>query len=152
MKKVAGNDFDLQVRSSELDSYQHVNNAAYLEWFEDARERFLRTRGLDYAWFPAELGLFIVVVNIDCDFLSAAKSGEHVQVSTRLAKTGRTSIVFRHVSRRAGDRRIRARARVVMCFADPDDRPVPIPEAFLERFAVSPEGDAWTDEEGGERT
>lgn len=135
------------VRSYELDSYKHVNNGSYLAWYEDGRERFLRTEGRDYSYFPDKLGLYILVVNINCDFLNAAVSGDVVEVTTRLASTGRSSVVFRQSIRRASDGLLCSRARVVMVFADGKNNSAPIPDDFLVSHAVNENGDEWTDEE-----
>ncbi len=139
------------VRSYELDPYRHVNNGAYINWFENGRELFLRAEGRDYYYYPEELDAWFVVVNIQCDFLSAALAGEALEITTRLARLGRSSVQFRQCVRRAGDGVVRARARVVMCFANSQDESIPIPEDFRLRYTCSPEGDAWTKAEGGER-
>ncbi len=139
------------VRSYELDPYKHVNNGAYVNWFENGRELFLRAEDRDYYFYPAAEDAWFVVVNINCDFTSAALAGEQVEVSTRLAKIGRSSVVFRQTIRRAEDGLLRARARVVMCFADSHDQAKPVPEDFRSRYSPAPEGDRWTAEEGGER-
>lgn len=40
--------FNIEVRTYELDSYNHVNNAVYLQYFEYARMKFLEKIGFDY--------------------------------------------------------------------------------------------------------
>ncbi len=141
----------LQVRSYELDSYAHVNNGAYLAWFEDGRERFLREEGRDYSYFLRELKTWILVVNIQCDYLASALSGDSLEISTRLAKTGRTSIVFRQMARRTTDDTICARARVVMVFADEGGKSCEIPPEFHQDYSITDLGDSWSDAEGGQR-
>ena len=89
-------------------------------------------------------------MKLDCDFKSAALADEEVELSIRCAHMGRSSVVFRQAVRRAEDGLLRARARVVMCFADADDRATPIPDDFRDLFAVAPEGDRWLEDEGGD--
>lgn len=139
------------VRSYELDPYKHVNNGAYINWFENGREMFLRAEGRDYYSYPSEFDAWFVVVNINCDFMSSALPGEEVEIITRLAKIGNSSVTFRQSIRRTSDQKIRARARVVMCFADSNDESMPVPEDFRQRYTPSNQGDTWTTEEGGER-
>ncbi len=139
-----------RARSYELDRYLHLNNGAYVNWFEDAREGFLRVEDRDYDWYPEHCKAWFVVVKLDCDFVSAALAHEEVEISTRLVHIGRSSVVFRQAIRRLDDGRLRARARVVMCFADLNDRSTPVPEDFRARFSVAPEGDRWLDDEGGD--
>ena len=148
---VTRHEITFSVRSYELDSYRHVNNAAYINWLEEARECFLRSRGQDWSFYPDRLELWFVVARIDCEYRAAAHAADRLRCTTRLAALGRTSVVFRQVVRGAEDDRVRCRARVVMVFADSADRPAPIPPAFLEEFGIDPAGDAWTDQEGGER-
>jgi YbgC/YbaW family acyl-CoA thioester hydrolase len=149
MQKVASESHEVAVRSYELDSYAHVNNGAYLAWFEDARECFLRRGERDYLWYPHHLGVHVVVVNIRCDFLKPAHSGDRLEITTRLAGIGRSSIVFRQLARRSGDDAVCCRARTVMVFSQ-NERSTGVPPDFRERFEVSPEGDVWTAREGGE--
>ncbi|HGY92287.1 MAG TPA: acyl-CoA thioesterase [Planctomycetes bacterium] len=140
----------LRVRSYELDLYDHVNNGAYLSWFEDEREHFLRAGGRDYKWYPRTMDLWFVVAHLACDYLEAAIAGDILRVTTRLTRIGTSSVVFRQCAFHAASDRPRARAKVVMCFSR-DGASVPIPKDFLERFAVDPGGDVWLPSEGGER-
>ena len=58
-------DFTTEVRSYELDAYGHVNNSVYQQWFEEGRERVLRNGGVDYDYFPRELGVQFVLVRTE---------------------------------------------------------------------------------------
>lgn len=150
MTRTAEHEFEQSVRSYELDPYDHLNNGVYVNWYEDARERFIRTKGRHWTWYPANLGLTFVVARIDCEFISPVQARERVLVRTRLARTGTSSVVFRQSIRSLGGP-LRSRARVVMAFADDTGRAAPIPDDFHTCFAVSQAGDVWTDDEGGER-
>ena len=44
----------VEVRTYELDSYNHVNNAVYLNYLEHARMDFLKAIGFDYKGLFAE--------------------------------------------------------------------------------------------------
>lgn len=149
--KTSSHEYELSVRSYELDPYDHLNNGAYVNFYEDAREQFIRTRERTWMWYPRHLELHFVVVNIDCDFISPALAAERLALTTRLARIGNRSIAFRQVIRRAADRLVRSRARVVMAFSDESGRAVPIPDDFTGLFEVAPDGDRWTADEGGER-
>jgi acyl-CoA thioester hydrolase len=131
--------FRLTVRSHELDSYGHVNNAVYQQWFEEGREALLRACGRDYDWYPANLGVQIVVVRTEIDFRLGARRQTVLDVHTRLAKIGDKSLVFRQAAIRA-DGALLAEARTVMVFAK-DGKSVPVPEDFRSRFAAVAAGD-----------
>jgi YbgC/YbaW family acyl-CoA thioester hydrolase len=132
--------FRLTVRSHELDSYSHVNNAVYQQWFEEGREELLRAGGRDYDWYPANLGLQIVVVRTEIDFRLGARRRTVCDVHTRLARIGDRSIVFRQAAVR-DDGALLAEARTVMAFVK-DGHSVPIPSDFTMLFVAAPEGDA----------
>ena len=40
--------YEVEVRSYELDVYNHVNNAVYLNWLEHGRSKLLQDKGFDY--------------------------------------------------------------------------------------------------------
>ena len=144
---------DLQrfrVRSYELDPYSHLNNGVYVNWFEDARELFLRRQGRDWNYWPERMGLWFVVARIDCEYLDAALAAEELQMSTRLARIGNRSVRFRQVLLRPGTDRPIARAAVTMCFSR-EGRAVDIPTDFTDLFEVAAPGDVWAVDEGADR-
>jgi acyl-CoA thioester hydrolase len=131
--------FRLTVRSHELDSYAHVNNAVYQQWFEEGREELLRAGGRDYDWYPEHLGLHFVVVRTEIDFRAPARRRTVCDVHTRLARIGGRSVTFRQAAVRA-DGVLLAESRTVMVFTK-DGKAVPPPEDFTSAFAPAPEGD-----------
>jgi acyl-CoA thioester hydrolase len=131
--------FRLVVRSHELDSYSHVNNAVYQQWFEEGREALLRAGGRDYDWYPAHLGLHFVVVRTELDFRLGARRQTVLDVHTRLARIGDRSVTFRQAAVR-DDGALLAEARTVMVFTK-DARSVAVPDDFRSLYAPVPEGD-----------
>ena len=55
---------EVDVRSYELDAYNHVNNAVYLNYLEYARMEYLRRIGFDYVFLIDE-GYMLYVTHID---------------------------------------------------------------------------------------
>jgi acyl-CoA thioester hydrolase len=131
--------FRLTVRSHELDSYAHVNNAEYQHWFEEGREALLRAGGRDYDWYPAHTGLHFVVVRTEIDFKVPARRQTVCDIHTRVARIGDRSVAFRQAAVR-DDGAVLAQARTVMVFTK-DGRSVAVPEDFRVNFAEAPEGD-----------
>jgi acyl-CoA thioester hydrolase len=131
--------FRLAVRSHEIDSYAHVNNAAYQHWFEEGREMLLRAGGRDYDWYPARLGLFFVVVRTEIDFRFPARRNTVCDVHTRVARIGEKSVTFRQAAVR-DDGQVLSQARTVMVFTR-EGRSEPVPDDFRQNFAAAPEGD-----------
>lgn len=82
----------IKVRGFHLDVYQHVNNARYLEFLEEARWAYLEDSG-DIEHFQ-KLGLAWVIVNININYRAAATIGQTLDINTRLSKVGSKSAVF----------------------------------------------------------
>jgi thioesterase-3 len=82
----------IKVRGFHLDVYQHVNNARYLEFLEEARWEYLEDSG-DIEFFQS-LGLAWVIVNININYRSSATMGHTLDVKTALSKVSGKSAVF----------------------------------------------------------
>ena len=58
---------EITVRSYECDSYNHVNNAVYLNYLEHARMDFLHAANFDYKGIVAA-GFYLYVTHIDIHY------------------------------------------------------------------------------------
>ena len=72
--------YDLLIREHHLDSYGHVNNATYLEIFEEARWEVVTERGYGYNKVH-ETGLGPVILEINIKFLKEVTLREKVKIS-----------------------------------------------------------------------
>ena len=63
----------------ESDQMGIVHHSNYIRWFEEARDEVVREYGIDYRQIEA-LGILMPVVNVACDYKSAAKYGDKVSV------------------------------------------------------------------------
>jgi medium-chain acyl-[acyl-carrier-protein] hydrolase len=77
------------VRYSDLDLYNHVNNAKYIEWILDS--------------FPAEMHRGFAVTEFEINFLSEAKLGDEAAILT--GKLEDASLAFGHCIKRKADNR-----------------------------------------------
>jgi YbgC/YbaW family acyl-CoA thioester hydrolase len=78
-----------QVEWMDLDSYEHVNNAIYVSYAEEAAALDFSARG----WTPAKLteaGLGVVTKRVHIEYLSLAVWGETLNVSTHSLKVNDT--------------------------------------------------------------
>ena len=73
---------EIKVRGFHLDIYQHVNNARYLEYLEEARWEYLEDTG-DIEYFH-RIGLAWVIVNININYRAAATMGQLLEITTGL--------------------------------------------------------------------
>jgi thioesterase-3 len=84
---------EIKVRGYHADFYGHVNNARYLEFFEEDRwARFENV--IDLRQFAAK-GYVFLVVNINVNYRRAVAVGKTVLVTTALDKIGNKSVVLR---------------------------------------------------------
>lgn len=82
---------EIVVRGYHLDLYQHVNNARYLEFLEEARWSYLEEKhSMDWI---AQRGIGFVIVNINVYFRRAAVLNDRLIVKTQTAKVGTKSVV-----------------------------------------------------------
>lgn len=80
---------DIKVRGYHLDIYQHVNNARYLEFFEEARWDYFE--GHPFFQGLADSGLAFVVANINISYRRPAFAGEVIRIVTKMASVGNKS-------------------------------------------------------------
>lgn len=85
---------DVMVRPTEIDVKGHLNHAKPVEYLQWGRWEWLEARGLSHDRL-AELGVVLVVVNINLDYRRECRSGEKLAVVTRLEKVGEKSVTFR---------------------------------------------------------
>lgn len=124
---------EIKVRGYHLDIYQHVNNARYLEFLEEARWGYLEDNG-DIEFF-AELGLAWVIVNININYREAATMGHTLQISTQFSKIGSKSAMVRQEVRIKGSDRLAADADITfVCLDQKTGKAVPIEGALKERL------------------
>ena len=84
---------EIKVRGYHADFYGHVNNARYLEFFEEDRWATLESK-IDLRTL-AKSGLIFLVVNINVNYRKAVGVGETLLVSTDIERIGNRSAVLR---------------------------------------------------------
>jgi thioesterase-3 len=82
----------LKVRGYHLDGYGHVNNARYLEFYEEGRWEFMLAH-LDLADLKRE-GIAMVAVNVNLDWHYPATVHDELVITTRLARVGRRKMIM----------------------------------------------------------
>ncbi len=84
---------EIKVRGYHADFYGHVNNARYLEFFEEDRWALLESK-IDLKKWAAK-GLIFLVVNINVNYRTAVAVGETLSLTTRLEKIGNKSVILK---------------------------------------------------------
>jgi thioesterase III len=123
----------IEVRSTEIDGMEHVNNAKYLEYMEWSRGDWYHQVGLSSAVFTG-MGVGTVIANVDIHYRKEAKLGQKLTISTEPVRKGRTSFVLKHEIHNEQEELI-AEADVVSVIIDlTTRRPVLLPEALARQF------------------
>ena len=91
---------EIKIRGFHLDLYGHVNNARYLEFFEDARWAWVDEHFDPGLW--EERGLAWIVARITVNFRRPATMGDVLTVDARLTRLGgKTGVIEQLVHNKA---------------------------------------------------
>lgn len=128
---------EVKVRFMDIDALQHVNNARYLNFLEEARIRYSQE----------VLGLFekidelnILVARIEIDFMRPIFYNSLVKIFTRVSKIGSKSFVFDSVicvSKNGEDKIVSKSLQTLVAFDPKTGKTVEISEkirAMIEKF------------------
>ena len=126
-----------RVRSYELDSLGHTNNAVYFSWLEEATFVGLAEHGLTLQRFD-ELGWIPVLVRAAIDFRAETHSGDEIEVLTWPERYGTTSLTLGYRLERTKDRALVAEGQRVWVCVDGERNKLPVPEEL--RAAFGPAG------------
>lgn len=122
------------VRSYELDSFGHVNNAVYLNYLEEARAEFLKQVGLSFDDF-ARLGVHLVIIEAHVKYLSPAYYGDEIEIVGQFADVKGASLTITYTLTETRSGRRVATAETRGAFVDPiTGRPARAPQEFRTAF------------------
>jgi len=102
-------------------------NATIEDWSDEALEAPFETRLLQ-----RRLGMPVVMAQ--CEFFRPCHIGDRLEMELAIARLGRSTIDFQVSGKVGGEQRLRARQVIAMVSLE-NYRPVPIPEALLEKVA-----------------
>ncbi|MDD2522105.1 MAG: thioesterase family protein [Anaerolineaceae bacterium] len=126
---------EIQVRYSDLDTLQHVNNVSILEYVEHARTGYYRASGIWDGTIREGFGM--VVASVKIDYLASIQYGDPVRVGIKLAHIGSKSLRFRFQVENSETLRAFARGEVVMVAYDhTEDHSMPVSQEWREKLAA----------------
>ena len=126
MKHIA----ELVVRSYECDSYNHVNNAVYLNYLEFARMEFLHACGFDYKGI-IKAGYYLYVTHIDIYYKASAVLDDKLFIEVKPVKLKSISGEFSQKIYKE-DGTVCAEAKVTWaCVSSATGRPAKLPKEFF---------------------
>ncbi len=122
-----------RVRSYELDSFGHVNNAVYLNYLELARGEFLRQRGLSFTDFH-RWKKYPYVIRVNIEYKSSSKYDDELEITGKITNQTFTSFTLEKEIFNLTTNKMAAKAAVVLAFVNEKQRPTRIPEEFKQKF------------------
>lgn len=123
---------EIQVRGYHADFYGHVNNARYLEFFEEDRWAHLESK-IDLRKWAAQ-GIIFLVVNINVNYRRAVPVGETLVVTTNLEKIGNRSVILQQKILLKGSETVAADALITFVIADKSGRAVTMDGEMLQEI------------------
>jgi acyl-CoA thioester hydrolase len=123
----------IPVRWRDLDAFNHVNNASYLGYIEEARVLWFKALSADWAGESSAPILAAITVN----YRQPASWPETVRVELSLERIGTKSLTLGHrlFSATVADR-LYADGNTVMVWVDRDGRSVALPETVRAACAA----------------
>jgi len=129
----------ISVRSYELDSFGHVNNAIYLQYFEVARCAWLQDAGLPFLEIQ-RAGIQIVIADASIKYLSPAFFTDELSITCCCESSTGASLVFTYtVDCHSRNKRIATGTTKGVCIDGLTGKPRRWPESFRSIFV--PESD-----------
>jgi acyl-CoA thioester hydrolase len=122
----------ITVRWRDLDAYNHVNNANFLTYLEEARLVWLS--GIDGDWKTPAFSPVLAASEVN--FRGQIEWPGELVVEVRCEKLGNSSLTLSHRITSADGEKLFSDARIVMVWIEPDSgRPVPLPAAVRKACA-----------------
>ena len=120
--------YDMQVRFRDIDPMNHVNNAVYATYLEQARAALYRER------LDVDLGeVDTVLAHLEIDFRAPIELEDNVTVALEIGDLGRSSVPMDYEIRADGD--VAATGHTVQVVFDRDTgESVPVPDEWRATF------------------
>jgi len=123
---------DIEVRWRDLDAFNHVNNASYLGYVEEARVRWFNSLSEDWAVVGAAPILAAIAMNYRCPL----GWPETVRVELRAERLGNKSLTLGHrIVSLANPDLLYADGHAVMVWTDHAGQSIPLPDSIRSACA-----------------
>lgn len=122
----------ITIRGYHLDAYQHVNNARYLEFLEEARWQYFDNIS-NAAYKEMKISFFIVNININ--YRLPATLGDVINITTEIEKIGNTSMTFAQKMYKNGTEQLICDAAITFVILDQKtEKPLKIDDNLKSLF------------------
>ncbi len=122
-------EYHLTVRGYELDSFKHVNNAVYLQYYEQARWEILQEKG----FFPffEKTNLFLAVIEANVKYLREVTLFDRLVIKTTMEKEAPYLIFNQSIINEESGLTV-SKGRIKTLLVDQERIPHDIPDDFLK--------------------
>ncbi len=128
---------DVDVQSSDIDSYQHVNNTVYHKWIDECARLHSTELGVDPE-LASEFGSGMAVLESSVVFVSPALKGDPVRIITRIIENdGRLKIKRKFEIRNPVSQKLLVRAELIyVCINIRTGKACRMPDDFVRAYQV----------------
>jgi len=132
---MSGMQTTIKVRGYHLDVYQHVNNARYLEFLEEARWQWLEEADA-FNWLQQQQ-LAFVVVNININYRRPAVLGDVLAIHSEMTQlNGKSGVITQRVTLAGSETLVADAALTFVCIDLRTQKTVPLEGELRERLAA----------------
>lgn len=128
----------ITVRSTDLDGLRHVNNATYLEYFEQARLEHIGRLGYFPVYARGEQPHHVfAIAQVTCRYKAPAYFRDVLLVKVRTIEVRRRSFALAYEVRREANGVLVAEGESVQVWLNDAGEPAPLPDAFRQALERS---------------
>jgi len=128
----------LTPRFADLDTYNHVNNAIYLTYFEEARIAHMSMIGLRQLLTPR---CSTIIAHAEVDYKAPAKLGDTLDIGVRVSAVRNSAFTLSYQVTRRGDGVLMATGNTVqVCFNFELNSPTRIPDEWRKILGADADG------------
>lgn len=109
----------------ETDRMDVVNHSNYIHWMEEARVDFMLKMGLPYEKMEEE-GVMLPVLEINCNYKSSLRFGEHIAVITKIVEYNGFKLKLSYDIYNKKTKKLCAYGTSSHCFTDCQIKPIRI--------------------------
>ncbi len=109
-----------------------VYYANYLRYFERARTEYIKAKGISLAEWQ-EKGIVFTVSKVEIKYLSPARYGETLLISTEFTELKNVSFIIHHVITDKKDGRTIVTGSTRLACVNSDGRPTRFPKEFVDK-------------------
>ncbi|UVO09497.1 YbgC/FadM family acyl-CoA thioesterase [Pectobacterium polonicum] len=123
----------ITVRGYHIDVYQHVNNARYLEFLEEARWQWLETLPA-FGWMQSN-NIAFVVVNININYRKPAVLGDALCIDSELLQMNtKSGVIGQKITRVSDDSDVADATLTFVCIDLLTQKALPLKGELLEHL------------------